>query len=54
MVNEKKLSDDKGEKRDPPSCLMDANEEFLVDGERALGREPFQYGVKAWSTGRFG
>lgn len=39
MVNERKLSGDKGGKRDPLSYLMGANEEFLVDGEQGLSEE---------------
>ncbi|KAF9653356.1 cytochrome P450 [Thelephora ganbajun] len=37
MINERKLSDEKGEKRDLLSNLVSANEEFLDGGEQKLG-----------------
>ena len=37
MINERKLSDDKDEKRDLLSNLVNANEELLDDGEQRLG-----------------
>ena len=36
-INERKLSDEKDEKRDLLSNLVNANEEFLEDGEQRLG-----------------
>ena len=39
MINERKSSNEKGEKRDLLSNLVDANEEFLDDGEQRLGEE---------------
>ena len=37
MINERKFSDEKDEKRDLLSNLVNANEEFLDDGEQKLG-----------------
>ena len=37
MINERKISDEKDEKRDLLSNLVNANEEFLDDGEQKLG-----------------
>ena len=37
MINERKFSDVKDEKRDLLSNLVNANEEFLDDGEQKLG-----------------
>ena len=39
MINEKKISNEKGEKRDVLSNLVDANEELLNDGEQRLREE---------------
>jgi hypothetical protein len=39
MIDERKFSDEKDEKRDLLSNLVDANEEFLDDGEKLLGEE---------------
>ena len=39
MINERKFSDGKDEKMDLLSNLVDANEEFLEDGEQRLGEE---------------
>ena len=39
MINERKFSNEKGEKRDLLSNLVDANEELLDDGEKRLGEE---------------
>ena len=36
-INERKFSDERGEKRDLLSNLIDANEELLDDGEQRLG-----------------
>ena len=36
-INERKFSDEKDEKRDLLSNLINANEELLVDGEQRLG-----------------
>ena len=36
MINERKVSDEKDEKRDLLSNLVNANEEFLDDGEQKL------------------
>ena len=37
MINERKFSNEKDEKRDLLSNLIDANEELLEDGEQRLG-----------------
>ena len=37
MINERKVSDEKDEKRDLLSNLVNANEEFSDDGEQKLG-----------------
>ena len=37
MINERKFSGEKGEKRDLLSNFVAANEEFLDDGEQKLG-----------------
>lgn len=37
MINGRKYSDEKDEKRDLLSNLVNANEELLVDGEQMLG-----------------
>lgn len=37
MINERKLSNEKGGKRDLLSNLVNANEEVLDDGEQRLG-----------------
>ena len=37
MINERKFSDEKDEKRDLLSNLVNANEELLDDGEQRLG-----------------
>jgi len=37
MINERKFSDEKDEKRDLLSNFVTANEEFLDDGEQKLG-----------------
>ena len=37
MINERKFSDEKDEKRDLLSNLIDANEELSDDGEQRLG-----------------
>jgi hypothetical protein len=39
MINEHKFSNEKGEKRDLLSNLVDANEEFMDDGGKRLGEE---------------
>ena len=39
LINERKLSNEKGEKRDLLSNLVDANEEVLDDGEQRLGED---------------
>jgi hypothetical protein len=39
MINERKLSDEKDEKMDLLSNLVDANEELLENGEQRLGDE---------------
>ena len=39
MINKRKSSDEKDEMRDLLSNLVDANEEFLDDGEKRLGEE---------------
>jgi hypothetical protein len=39
LINERKLSDDKNDKRDLLSNLVDANEELSYDGEQKLGEE---------------
>ena len=39
MINERKLSNEKDGKRDLLSNLVDANEDFLDDGEQRLGEE---------------
>src|SRR5579872_2301335 len=39
MINERKLANEKGEKRDLFSNLIKANEELLDDGKRILGEE---------------
>lgn len=38
-INKRKLSDERDEKRDLLSNLVDANEELLDDGEKRLGEE---------------
>ena len=37
MINERKFSDEKDEKRDLLSNLVNANQELLDDGEQRLG-----------------
>ena len=37
MIDERKFSNEKNEKRDLLSNLIDANEELLEDGEQRLG-----------------
>jgi len=37
MINERKFSGEKDERRDLLSNLVDANEEFMDDGEQKLG-----------------
>ena len=37
MINERKFSDEKGERTDLLSNLVNANDEFLEDGEQKLG-----------------
>jgi len=37
MIDQRKFSDEKDEKRDLLSNLVDANDEFLDDGEQKLG-----------------
>ena len=37
MINDRKFSDEKDEKRDLLSNLINANEELLDDGEQRLG-----------------
>ena len=39
MIDKRRFSDEKDEKRDLLSNLVDANEEFLDDGEKRLGEE---------------
>ena len=39
MINQRKFSNEKDGKRDLLSNLVDANEEFLDDGEQRLGEE---------------
>ena len=39
LINKRKHSDEKDEKRDLLSNLINANEEFLGDGEKRLGEE---------------
>jgi hypothetical protein len=39
MINERKFSDEKDERMDLLANLVDANEEFLEDGEQRLGEE---------------
>lgn len=41
IINERKFSDEKGERRDLFSNLVSANEEFLDDGEQKLGEAEF-------------
>ena len=46
MINERKVSDEKDEKRDLLSNLVNANEEFSDDGEQKLGEAEL---IGAWS-----
>ena len=39
LINKRRHSDEKGEKRDLLSNLVNANEEFSGDGEQRLGEE---------------
>jgi hypothetical protein len=39
LINERKFSNEKGDKRDLLSNLVDANDEFLDDGEQKLGED---------------
>jgi hypothetical protein len=51
MINERRFSNDKDEKRDLLSNLVDANEEFSDDGEQRLGEEEL---IGTRSTARSG
>ena len=39
LINERQNSNEKGDKRDLLSNLVDANREFLDDGEQRLGED---------------
>lgn len=39
LINERKFSNEKGDKRDLLSNLVDANDEFLDDGKQKLGED---------------
>ena len=47
VINERKFSDEKGEKRDLLSNLVNANEELSDDGEQRLGEAEL---IGAWPT----
>ena len=46
-INERKFSDERDEKRDLLSNLIDANEELLDDGEQRLGEVEL---IGTWSA----